>query len=153
MEFFNYITIPWDKYVLPGDCLAGGLAIRLLLRGTLPLLLIILVIPLNVLRVLTVHVVSGARGVPPLYSKGIIASLPYMLFIAFLFCVSVSSGLFAAWSCDYFEVDRVYGPDGQTSTPVMRGFLRDDLRIECDYGNAEVCVRAQHARRGPPLPA
>ena len=135
MEVFRYITLPWDQFVIPGDCLPGGLAFRLLLRGSLPLVLIAMVIPLDIARVLIVRLIKTCCGrgseEPLLLSRIFNESVPYMLFIAFVFCVSVSSGLFAAWSCDYYEVDRVYAADG-TYTQVMKGFLRDDLNIECD---------------------
>ena len=50
--------------------------------------------------------------------------LPFILFILFCFCGTVSKGIFATWSCLAIEDGR----DNRTT----RRFLLTDLAIECD---------------------
>ncbi|KAL1529245.1 hypothetical protein AB1Y20_000200 [Prymnesium parvum] len=58
--------------------------------------------------------------------KALLDSLPLLLFIALVFTPTTSTSIFAAWSCESFEVDSLSQP------PVTVQYLRGDLSILCD---------------------
>ena len=126
MWVFSIFTFAWDDLVIPGACLPGGFVNRVWLRGVVPLAGMLAIIPLNLVRTIIVHLTTRAPGLPPLF-KGFLDSLPILLFIAFCFCASVSSGLFAAWSYVEFEVETPVG----SGTPIKAKFLRGDLSVAC----------------------
>ena len=121
MKFVTVVDINIDALVVPGSCLPGGFHSRLLLRGLAPIALMAFV---AVFRLLYVCCRDRGYGCSPRrIGKQLMDTLPFVLFILFCFCGSVSKGVFATWSC--IEVD-----DGQHNS--TRRFLRADLSIECD---------------------
>ena len=66
------------------------------------------------------------------FNQGLRDALPFSLFVAFCFCASISSGLFAAWSCEEIELANPTGADATT-----KSFLRADYRIECSSDDSE----------------
>ena len=153
MEPAMWLEIRWDNFVVPGACLPGGFNARLWLRGTFPFALIAVIIfgrlmlPL-LMRVAhsAIHCVVSTESIasPKLKKLGTsarfyierarddqsgrscwrrtMASMPLVLFLLFCFCPTVSTGIFSAFDCIEFEVDAA----------TSRGFLRNDLSVECD---------------------
>ena len=132
MQTFAVFTFDWDEVVVPGACLPGGFSSRLALRGIAPLIIMVAVVPIAVVR-------SLLTCKPPLalrvrLVRGLFDALPIILFIAFCFCASVSSGLFAAWACTPYEVST---PEGSRADPITRLFLNADPSIECNWDDAQ----------------
>lgn len=127
LRVLTWIQFDWDELTIPGSCIRGGFATRILLRGLLPLALMLGVIPLNIGRTCIAHVARRAPGWPAV-GRAALDALPAVLVIAFGFCASVSSGLFASWSCVEYEVET---PPG-ASEPLTRRYLRADLTVVCD---------------------
>ena len=121
MSYFTVLNFEWDIVAVPGACLPGGYTMRLTLRALVPLAIIVAVVPLSILRTTLRHVCSCAPGRPP-FGRALLDTLPYVLFIFFCFCSSVSSGLFAVFSCEDFKVDSV----------TAKSFLPTDYRVECE---------------------
>ena len=131
MKAFVVFSLDWDEVVVPGACLPGGFSSRLILRGIIPLIIMIAAVPVSVVRsLLKMQLPFNER----LY-RGLLDALSVVLFLAFCFCASVSSGLFAAWSCSQYDV---MTPPGPNQFPVKREFLSADVSIECDqYTDAQ----------------
>ena len=130
MRVINWIDFDWDNFFVPGSCLPGGYLSRLLLRGLVPLGIMLAVLPLRI----------GYEVVKRLYRPGSTCTLqsllydaiPIMLFIALCFCASVSASIFQAWSCASFEVRSTYDSTAKLVTSETRSFLRSDLTVACD---------------------
>lgn len=129
MQVFDPFVFDFVEFTVPGACIPGGFAARLMVRALLPLAVMIAVVPANMLRVSLVHVMSGRKGGLPLI-QGFFDSLPFVLFLAFFCCASVSTGLFAAFSCEHVEVSGSISRGGK-ETVAERAFLRSDLTVEC----------------------
>ena len=163
-EWMSFLTgfmsfFAWDDLTIPGSCmpsyfLRSSVAMRTLLRGLVPLVAMLAVIPLNVSRVVLLHLFKRKKKEKKVRKlnttrsnesgnemsfrataegeqdntmwkaavKGFVNTLPLVLFIAFCFCATVSSGLFAAWSCVDFE---------RESYQHRSYFLRADLSVLC----------------------
>lgn len=145
------MSFDWSEFVVPGECLPGGFAVRVVLRGVVPLAVMLAAVPLTLLKAAVMHVARCQPGWPPFY-RALLSTLPLVLFIAFCFCASVSAGLFAAWSCVAYEV----GTPRDAATPNLRSFLRADLSVECiDTDGTPPPTEARALPRGlhapPPL--
>lgn len=146
MRAFTFVFdfVEWDALVVPGACLPGGYAGRLTLKALLPIAVMLAFLPLNILRVYLVHLVRRNKDKRPSIGRAVLDTLPFMLFVLFCVVASVSSGLFAAWSCATFETARRVDPlNGNTlvagipphhSGIERRAFLNNDLSIECTPG-------------------
>jgi hypothetical protein len=159
MRAFKIFNFEWDEYVMPGSCLSGGFEKRILYRGLVPLAVMLIVLPINVLRELFGQCINclervtgrdldrdgdvGVRGRTKASNtaaasakhavskqpilRAFLDSLPTMCFIAFLFCGTVSVGLFERWSCVAYDIETPAG----SSVPDQRFFLRADTSVEC----------------------
>jgi len=122
---FEWISVEWVAIVVPTGCLESGYAGRLLLSGLLPLGLMLIALVLGPLVRIVKHTIKGGEGPGP-WKAGLLDSLNLILFISFIFVVSISEDVFLTWSCETFEVDSMISP------PTERRFLRQDFSIECD---------------------
>ena len=158
MEPASWLEIRWDSFVVPGACLPGGFNARLWLRGTFPFAVIAIIIfgrlalPLLIgVAHSAIHRVVSSESIasPTLKKLGtsallyiestrdeqsgrscfrrIMASMPLVLFVLFCFCPTVSTGIFSAFDCVQFEIDAT----------TSRGFLRNDLSVECDLSDPD----------------
>jgi len=117
---------------VPGACLVGGIKLRVVLRGLVPLLLMLGPLVLSIMPVIVLscraRVAPRADCTKTCFSEGlkaaVLRALPYMIFISFCLVQSVSAGIFSAWDCVQFVFDSASG--------TTRTFLREDLSIECD---------------------
>ena len=133
MEVFAFATFEWDQFVVPGSCLPGGFRFRVLLRGLVPLLLMLAIVPINMSVVFFNWCRKGCRDKSCFDTlwNGLFQTLPYFLFIAFCFVASVSSGLFQPWSYDSFDVET---PEGSLEATQL-SYLRVDYQIVVDNDN------------------
>jgi len=134
LGWLEALKFDWSDVVIPGSCLVGGLKIRLLLRGLVPLLLMLSPLVLSIVQ----HMISYCRGrvanradlATASFGKGfkaaVMRALPAVLSISFCLVQTVSTGIFSAWDCREFVFDSASGRTKQ--------FLREDLSVECDTG-------------------
>jgi len=121
MNVFDAIQLDWSAFFVPGACLRGGYLSRLLLKGFMPLGLMLLLLVGGWLADVVPLLLRGEKVVDPL--RRLLKMLPAVLFVSFCLCASVSASIFAAWSCAHFQDDAVAGN--------WRSFLREDPSIRC----------------------
>ena len=123
MKYVNWFEFDWSSVVIPGSCLNGGYLNRFLLKGFVPLAVMVAVSLVGwVADIFTFKVVQRNPGRPPML-RGLLRTLPLVLFLSFSLCVSISSAIFAAWSCHEYIEDSAAG--------TSRFYLREDLSIRC----------------------
>ena len=175
MQPISWIQIRWDVFVIPGSCLPGGFLSRLLLRGLAPYLLVIVVIIAHLLLPAIMYLSSKIlRQIPteqlstPMFKKlassaerfleqernaqiglscfrRLMNALPFTLFVLFVFCPTVSEGIFQAFDCVAFEVEE------SSSGRLSREFLRTDLTIECASDKFDVAYAHFEAEKYPSI--
>ena len=137
MQVVDWLELDWTALVVPGSCLGGGYLTRFLLKGLVPLgamgVLLLAGVLFDASRARAVPASGGARTGPPPLWQGLLKTLPLVLFLSFFLCASVSTSIFAAWSCVEFADD--------SSAGTRRYFLREDLSTEC-YGAEHDRIRA-----------
>lgn len=133
MSYFNFLTFEWafefSILSVHPSCLPGGFLARLLMRGASPLALMLALLlfgcAYSLLRSAFQTLLGrGSTSCALNLRKSMLNALPAVLFIAFCVCSGVSTGIFASWACEKFEVDSEAG--------TSRAFLTLDLRVECD---------------------
>jgi hypothetical protein len=118
VAMFSWVSLDWDNYVFPGQCIESGFRRRLMLRALAPLVLIC-GIPLCALLYFYFRYRQGRRNDWAAPALG--ASLPVVLLATFCLCPGVSKGIFASWDCIGYELD----------SDSVRSFLSEDLTIVC----------------------
>ena len=113
---FSWVSVDWDNYVFPGQCIEAGFRNRLLLRALAPLVII------GALPIGTVALFACLRR-PRFFRAAMATSLPAVLFATFVLCPGVSKGVFASWDCVSFQLDASNGTE--------RSFLAEDLTVVC----------------------
>ena len=124
MSAIDFLRLDWSNLVVPGACLKGGYLSRLLLKGITPLAAMLLVL----LCGWAYDVLSLRRAGKPLLHpfRGLLKTLPLVLFGSFSLCASVSTSIFAAWSCEEYADDSAAG--------TVTAYLREDLSMRCSKG-------------------
>jgi hypothetical protein len=125
------LSFEWSEFLVPGACLVGGLKFRLLLRGLVPLLLMLGPLVLSIASCLIfcccvrIGVCADRAKMP--FGEGLKAALlralPAVIFMSFFLVQSVSTGTFSARDCVEFMFD--------STTGTKKAFLRQDMSVEC----------------------
>ena len=125
MSVFDWVQLDWLNTIVPGACLEGGYLSRLLLKGLTPLAGMLLILLGGWAYDVLWHVRAGKPLLHPF--RGLLKTLPLVLFISFSLCASVSASIFAAWSCEEYVDDSAAG--------TVRAYLREDPSIRCSIGS------------------
>jgi hypothetical protein len=131
LDWLKVLSFDWSEFFVPGACLVGGFKSRILLRGIVPLFLMLVPLVISVAPYLIlcwcarVGVRTDRAQTP--FGEGLKAAalraLPYVILISFCMVQSVSTGTFSAWDCVEFVLD--------STTGAKQAFLREDLSVEC----------------------
>ena len=120
---FAWIDLDWTQIFVPGQCLVGGFAGRLWLRGLVPLGVILLLPVFSLLGDIADHLVNAKPGYPEVH-RSVLRAFNPALFASFCLCPGVSASIFSVWSCNTYIEER-------SEPPRYRSFLHDDPTIEC----------------------
>ena len=153
MRIFNVFEVDWSGFIYPGACLGRGFYDQLLLRAIGPLAFMVAVMLLGVAIRAASHVrdrlLCGKRAREKaresrkargeswqqesrlLCRESILNTLPALLFIAFCLTPITSTSIFAAWTCETFQLDSTREP------PTTVRFLQGDLVLKCDGSDAD----------------
>jgi len=138
IPFINFFEVDWSGILIPGECLEGGFRTRILLRGVGPLTPIVTVPVIGCAVQIIWDRMRGSHLLQSTYSRfrsamlsSLQKTLPLVLFIAFIFVAPVSSSIFAAWTCETYELDSIAVPLETTA------FLVADHSLQCDLSNKE----------------
>ena len=116
VSIFNWASLNLDDYIFPGQCIESGFKLRLLLRGTWPLVVLV-AIPLCA----TIFFYCRRSTRNRWFSNVLLVALPFDLSISFVLCPTVSKGIFSSFNCVEYQIA---GDDTRT-------FLAEDLLIVC----------------------
>ena len=104
-EPIRYLSLDWLAFALPAGCFVRGFSQRLLIIALAPLV----VVMLKLFHSLALAVWSDwwklGHTMSSALRNGLLAAVPFVLFVIFLSVPSVSTSIFAAWSCEGFGVD------------------------------------------------
>jgi predicted outer membrane repeat protein len=121
MSVIDFLQFDWAGLVVPGACIGDAHTSLLLLKSLVPLAVMLILLVGGWLYDL---VRLKWRGEPVLHPfRGLLKTLPLVLFVSFSFCPTVSTSIFQAWSCDEFVDDSEKG--------TSRQYLRDGLSVRC----------------------
>ena len=113
---------------IPTECVGGGIYDRVILYGTLPLIIIFLMPFGATLFELGRRKYSELRGEDvhkrPIYFI-FLEALPLSLFVAFVSVIAVSKQIFSVFDCTEFQTD------SRTQPATTRSFIASQLTIEC----------------------
>ena len=126
MKVFEWLQFDWTELFMPGACIGRqGFLSRLLLVGLLPLGVMVLILLVGWAGYAAMNALTGTPQASR--AEGLLKMLPSVLFLSFALCTSVSSSIFAAWSCLPFDDDSQLG--------TIQLFLRADLSVRCTDGS------------------
>jgi len=141
--FFRASETGWSDFILPGGCLKEGFRGRILLNVLMPLGLLIAILAVGALPNLgmvlgVARTDDGFRNDDSFrksrlqhWSNGVLSTLPLLLFLIFWMVPSISSSVFAAWSCETFESNALAEP------PTTIRLHRVDSSLTCDISDPE----------------
>lgn len=153
-DAFAWIDFDWTQALVPGECLWGGFATRLALRGLVPFGVIVAIVLVSMAIVAIQQLLTNrkerlrqqgrregerdlAAGRQGALLRGALNAMPLVLFFSFCIVPGVSAGVFKAWSCATYIDDDV----GEVVT--RQSFLRADLKVDLDYA----CTRLRGSGR------
>lgn len=121
MSVIDVLQFDWAGVVVPGACIGDAHITLTLLKSLVPLggMFILLIggwlYDLAMLKWRREPVIKPFRG--------LLKTLPLVLFVSFSLCPTVSTSIFQAWSCDTFVEHSREG--------TSRQYLRNDLSVRC----------------------
>ena len=121
MSVIDVLQFDWAGVVVPGACIGDAHITLTLLKALVPLggMFILLIggwlYDLAMLKWRREPVIKPFRG--------LLKTLPLVLFVSFSLCPTVSTSIFQAWSCDTFVEHSREG--------TSRQYLRNDLSVRC----------------------
>jgi hypothetical protein len=131
LDWLQVLKFDWSDFVVPGACLVGGLKFRLVLRGLVPLLLMLSPLVFCIVQ----YVISHCRArmatrndlaIAPVgqsFKDAVFRALPAVIFISFCLVQTVSTGIFSAWGI----------ATGRRILAFSHALLRDLRSSPCGY--------------------
>ena len=127
-RFLKVFLIDWLSSIYPSSCMT--FRTRLLLRCLIPLAPMLIIIAGHAIAGIVVHSYRQEKGSLP-WNKFLHGALPSLLFITFCLTPSTSANIFAAWSCERFQLD------GYSNPPTSIRYLIGDLSVACEASSHE----------------
>jgi len=130
MRFLSIFDLNIADLFLPTACIEGGYHGKLLLNSLGCMMIVLSIASVGTLVGVASHTILRKQSGRP-WRDSFLNSLPFLLFVIIYLTPSTSNSIFAAWTCEAFQVNSL------TSPPLFVRYLRSDLFIECDASNAD----------------
>ena len=139
--WLNWLHIEWSQFISPTACNADGFYEELFLTGMVPLVLLAAIVLISIFAKYLTDIYAlccsafcgsqrrrssdrtGGTAQASLLTKAVLNALPWVLFISFCICSSISSAIFKAWDCVEYSDD--------AAANVTRAYLRSFPKMEC----------------------
>jgi hypothetical protein len=137
LSAFRFLKMDWLGIFVPDECIVRTYAGKLLLISLGPIIFMIGIGLVIVVRCAWEHRIAlsdGSIGRSDVLKEGGLLALPFALVTTFVCIPSVSSAIFAAWSCETFgfvdQIATLGTSGGQVAS--TRAYLRQDLNVVCN---------------------
>ena len=130
LRFLNVFEVNWLNNIYPRACVTGGFETWLLVRALVPLGVVAVFVMGSLMSGIALHLYHNKTGRLP-WRNSLLDSLPLLLFFAFCLTPSTSTSIFAAWSCEEFQLDSTAAP------PTTVQYLLGDLSVTCDTSTSD----------------